>query len=66
MLGTMCAVIVKADDLGVLLLGEPARVMLEAELGVVRDGKVGALSMKTPDDGAVSAVDLVDGACVTG
>ena len=66
MLGTMCAVIIQADDLDVPFLGEPAGVVLEAELGVVRDGKVGALSMKAPDDGAISAVDLVNGASVAG
>lgn len=62
----MCAVIIQADDLYVTLLGEPAGVVLEAELGVVRDGKVGTLSMKAPDDGAVSAVDFVNSASVTG
>lgn len=62
----MCAVIIQTDNLDIALLGEPASMVLETELGVVWDGKVGALSMKTPDDGAVSTVDLMDGTGVTG
>ena len=60
------AIVVQTDDLDVALLSEPAGMVLEAELGPLGHVKVGAVAVEPPDDGAVGAVDLVDGAGVAG
>lgn len=65
-LGAMRAVVIQADDLDAIFLAEPARVVLEAELGAVGHFEVAAVAVEAPDDATVGAVDLVHGAGVAG
>lgn len=66
MLGAVGAVIVQADDFDAVFLAEPAGVVLEAELGALGHFEVASVAVEAPDDGAICAVDLVNGTGVTG
>jgi hypothetical protein len=53
-------------DILTVVVGKPARVMLEAEVCAVAVLEVALLAVQTVDDLARGAVDLVDGASVAG
>lgn len=65
-LRTMGAVIVQTQDLLVAVLGQPASVVLEAKVDTVAEVERRVCACQTPDDGSVSAVDLVHGTSVAG
>lgn len=60
--GAVGGVIVQGDDFLVAGLGDPTGVVLETKVCVIGgEGEVGLCAAQPPDDGAVSAVDFVDG-----
>jgi hypothetical protein len=59
-------VIIQRDDFLATFLRDEAGVVLEAELDVVAELKVGLCATETPDDLAGCTVDLVYGAGVAG
>jgi hypothetical protein len=64
LLGAVGGVVEEGDDFDVVVLGEEAGVVPEAEGGVGGEGKGAALAVQTPDDAAVGAVDFEEGAGV--
>lgn len=59
-LGAMGAVVIQADHFDISLLLQPPGVVLEAKLGAIGHLEVGSVAIEAPDDGAISAIDLVD------
>ena len=60
-LAAVRGVVVEADDFDIVVLREPARVVLEAELGVIGDAEVATLTVKAPNNRAVGIVNFVEG-----
>lgn len=63
-LGSMSSVVVERDDFAVTVLRDVAGMVLEAEVDIGTESKVGLLAAESPDDFTGCSVDLVDRAGV--
>jgi hypothetical protein len=65
-LRTVGTVVIKTDNLDIIFLDQPPGVVLEAELGTIGHFEVRTVTVQPPNDGAVGAIDLVNGASIAG